>query len=80
MIFLSISGIFSCLQVKTSWFALKKEIIFSFSEVGSAVPIFNTFVESPGMISTSYGVFDGSRMGFGSVITYVWFFPNARAA
>ena len=37
MIFLSIPGISLCFQAKTSWFALKKEIIFSFSEVGSAV-------------------------------------------
>ena len=71
MIFLSISGISSCFQAKTSWFALKKEIIFSFSGVGSADPIFNIFVESPGMISTSCGVSDGSGMGFGSLITHV---------
>ena len=69
MIFLSIPGIFSCFKAKTSWFALKKEIISSFYEVGSAVPIFNTFVESPRMISTSCGVSDG--LGFGSLITHV---------
>ena len=80
MIFLSISGIFSCLQVKTSWFALKKEIIFSFSAVGSVVPIFNTLDESLGMISTSYGVSDGLGMGFGSLITHVRFSPDAKAA
>ena len=33
-----------------------------FSRIGSADPIFNTFVESSGMISTSYGVSDGSGM------------------
>ena len=80
MIFLSISGISSCFQAKTSWFALKKEIIFSFSEARSAVPIFNSFVKSVGMIPTSCGVFDSLGMGFGSLITYVWFFLDARAA
>ena len=63
MIFISISGISSCFQAKTSWFALKKEIIFSFFEVRSAVPIFNTFVESPRTILTSCGVSDGLGMG-----------------
>ena len=67
MIFLSIPNISSCFQVKTSWFSLKKEIIFSFSEVGSTVLIFNTFVEYPGTISISYGVSDGSGMGSGSL-------------
>ena len=80
MIFLSISDISSCFQEKTSWFALKKEIIFSFSEVGSTVPIFNTFVESPRTILISCGVFDSSRIGSSSLITHMWFSPNARAA
>ena len=53
MIFLSILGISSCFQAKTSWFALKKEIIFSFSKVGNVIPIFNTFVESLRTILTS---------------------------
>ena len=79
MIFLSISGISSCFQKKTSWFAFKKVIIFSFSEAGSAVSIFNTFIESPGMISTSCGVSDGLGMGFGSFITHVWFSLDVRA-
>ena len=48
MIFLSIPNISSCLQAKISWFALKKEIIFSFSTVRSVVPIFNTLDESHG--------------------------------
>ena len=61
-------------------FALKKETIFSFSRAGNADPIFNTFVESPEMISTSYGVSNGSEMGFGSLITYVWFSPDVKAA
>ena len=80
MIFLSIPGIFSCFQVKTSWFALKRETVFSFSRVGSADPIFNTFEESPETTSTSCGVSDDSEMGFGSLITHVWFPPNAKAA
>ena len=80
MIFLSISGISLCFQVKTSWFTRKKETIFSFSEVGSVVLIFNTFVESPGTISTFCGIFDGSGMGSGSLITQVWFFPDAKVA
>ena len=61
-------------------FALKKETIFSFSRAGSVDPIFNTFVESPETISTSCGVSNGSEMGFGSLITYGWFSPNAKAA
>ena len=80
MIFLSILGIFSCFQAKTSWFSLKKEIIFSFARVGSADPIFNTFVESPGTISTSCGVYGGLGMGSGSLIIHVWFSPDAKAA
>ena len=80
MIFLSISSISLCFQAKTSWFSLKKEIIFSFFEVGSALPIFNTFVESPRTISTSCGVSEGSGMGSGSLITHVWFSPEARVA
>ena len=80
MIYLSILGIFLCLQAKTSWFDLKKEIIFSFSEVRSVVPIFNTFAESPRTISTSCVIFDGSGMGFGSLITHVWFSPDVKAA
>ena len=39
IIFLSIPGISLCFQAKTSWFALKKEIIFSFLRAGSAVLI-----------------------------------------
>ena len=39
MIFLTILGISLCFQAKTSWFALKKEIIFSFLRAGSAVLI-----------------------------------------
>ena len=80
MIFLSIPGIFSCFQAKTSWFALKREIIFFFSRVGSVDPIFNTFDESPRMSSTSCGVSDSSEMGSGSLITHVWFSPDAKAA
>ena len=80
MIFLSIPGISSCFQAKTSWFALKRENIFSFSRVGSADPIFNTFDESPGTILTSCGVSDGLRMGSGSLITHVWFSPDAKVA
>ena len=80
MIFLSILGIFLCLQAKISWFDLKKEIIFSFSKVRSVVPIFNTFAESPKTISTSYGVSDGSRMGSSSLITHVWFSLDAKVA
>ena len=80
MIFLSIPGISLCFQAKTSWFAFKKEIIFSFSKFGSVVPIFNTFVESPGTISTSCGVFGSSGMGSGSLITHAWFSPDVRAA
>ena len=80
MIFLSIQGISLRFQAKTSWFALKKEIIFSFPKVGSVVSIFNTFVESPRTISTSCGVSNSSRMGSGSLISHVWFSPNARAA
>ena len=80
MIFLSIPGISSCFQAKTSWFDLKKEIIFSFSRVGSADPIFNTFVESLGTISTSCGVSVGSGMSSNSLITHVWFSLNAKAA
>ena len=80
MIFLSISNISLCFQAKTSWFALKKEIIFSFSEVRNVVPIFNTYVKSPGMISTSCGVSDNSGMGSSSLITHIWFSPDARAA
>ena len=80
MIFLPIPGISSCFQVKASWFTLKKEIIFSFSEVGSAVLIFNTFVKSPGMISTSYGVSDTSGIGSGLLITHVWFSSDVRVA
>ena len=80
MIFLSISSISSFFQAKTSWFALKKEIIFSFPEVGSAVPIFNTFIKYPRTISTSCGVSNSSRMGSGSLISHVWFSPNARVA
>ena len=80
MIFLSILSISSFFQAKTSWFALKKEIIFSFPGVGSAVPIFNTFVKSPGTISTSCGVSNGLGMGSGSLITHVWFSPDAKAA
>ena len=79
MIFLSILGISSCFQAKTSWFALRKEIIFSFFEAGSAVSIFNIFVESPGTISTSYGVSDGSGMGSSSLISHVWFSPDTKA-
>ena len=79
MIFLSILGISSCFQTKTSWFGFKKETIFSFSRVVSADPIFNTFVKSLGMISTSYGVSDGLGMGSGSLITHVWFSPDAKA-
>jgi len=66
--------------VKTFWFALKNEIISSFSEVWSAVPNFNTFVESLRTISTSCVIFYGSGMGFGSLITHVWFSPDAKAA
>ena len=80
MIFLSISGISLCFQAKTCWFALKKETIISFSRAGSVAPIFNTFVESLGKISTSCGVSDGSRMGSGLLITYVWFSLDAKAA
>ena len=80
MIFLSIPGISSCLQVKTSWFALKKEIIFSFSAVGSIVLIFNTLDESLGMISTSSGVSDDLGMGSGSLITHIRFSLDAKAA
>ena len=80
MIFLSIPDICLCFQAKTSWFALKKETIFFFSRVRSADLIFNTFVESPGMILTSCGVSDGSGMGSGSLITHVWFSLNAKAA
>ena len=80
MIFLSILGISSCFQEKTSWFALKKEIIFSFSEVKSVVPIFNTFIKSLRTISTSFGVSDGLGMGYGSLITHVWFSLDVRAA
>ena len=80
MIFLSIQGISSCFYAKTSWFSLKKEIFFSFSEVRSVVLIFNTFVESLRMISTSYGVSNSSGMGSGSLITFVWFSPDARVA
>ena len=79
IIFLSIPGISSCFQVKTSWFSLKREIIFSFSTIGSADPIFNTFDKSPGTISTSCGVFDGTGMGSGSLITHVWFSPDVKA-
>ena len=79
MIFLSILGIFLCLQAKISWFDLKKEIIFSFSKVRSVVPIFNTFAESPKTISTSCGVSDSSKMGSGSLITHVWFSPDTKA-
>ena len=61
-------------------FALKKETTFSFSRAGSVDPIFNTFVESPKTILTSCGVSDGSGMGFGSLITYVCFSPDAKAA
>ena len=78
MIFLSISAISSCFQVKTSWFALKKEIILSFFRVESADLIFNTFIESLGTISTSYGVSDNSGMGSGSLITHVWFSQDAK--
>ena len=60
-------------------FALKKETIFSFSRAGSDDPIFNIFVESLKMISTSYGVSDGSGMGSGSLIAHVWFSPDAKA-
>ena len=66
-------------QEKTSWFALKKEIIFSFSEARSVVSTFNTFVESPRMISTSCGVYDDLGMGFGSLITHVWSSLDVRA-
>ena len=59
---------------------LKKETIISFSRAGSVAPIFNTFVESLGKISTSCGVSDGSRMGSGLLITYVWFSLDAKAA
>ena len=78
MIFLSIPSISSRFQAKTSWFALKKEIIFSFSEVGIVVPIFNTFVESPRSISTSCGISNGLRMGSGSLITHVRFSLDAK--
>ena len=80
MIFLSIQSISSCFQVKTSLFALKKEIIFPFSRVRSVDLIFNTFIESFGMISTSCGVSNGSRMGSGSLITHVWFSLDVMAA
>ena len=80
IIFLSIPGVSLCFQAKTSWFALKKEIIFSFLRAGSAVLIFNNFDESPGTISTSFGVSNGSEMGSSSLITHVWFSPDAKAA
>ena len=80
MIFLSILSISLCFQAKTSWFTLKKETIFSFFRVGSANPIFNTFVESPGMILTTCGVSGGLGMGSGLLITLVWFSPDAKAA
>ena len=80
MIFLSIIGISSCFQAKTSWFYLKRETIFSFSKVRSVDPIFNTFDESPGMTLTSCGVSNGLEMGFGSLITHVWFSPDSKAA
>ena len=80
MIFLSIPSISSYFQTKTSWFALKREIIFSFSKVGSVDTIFNTFEESLRTTSTSYGVSDGSGIGSGSLITHVWFSSNAKLA
>ena len=79
MIFLSITGISSCFQVKTYWFSLKREIIFFFSKVGSADSIFNTFDKSPETSSTSCGVSDSSKMGSGSLITHVWFSPDTKA-
>ena len=80
MIFLSITGIFSCFQAKTSWFYLKRETIFSFSKVRSVDPIFNIFDKSPEMTSTYCGVSNGSEMGSSSLITHVWFSPDAKAA
>ena len=80
MIFPSIPSISSCFQSKTSWFSLKQETIFFLSRVGSVDPIFNTFDESPGMTLTSCGVSNGLEMGFGSLITHVWFSPDSKAA
>ena len=79
MIFLSIPSISLCFHAKTSWFALKKETIFSVSRVVSVDPIFNTFVESHRMISTSCDVSDSSEMGFSSLITPMWFSLDAKA-
>jgi len=94
MIFLSIPGISSCFQAKTSQFALKKEIISSFSRVGSVDPISRRkhlsfpsrrkssplSLELGVLISTSCGVSDGSGMGSSSLITHVWFSPDVKVA
>ena len=68
---LSIPGMSSCFQVKTSWFSLRKVVTFVFSEVESADLIFKTLDGSPGIISMSCGASDGSRIGFGSSIIHV---------
>ena len=55
---LSILCISSCFQVKTSWFFLRKVVIFIFFTAESPDPIFNTLDGSLGTISTSHGTSD----------------------
>ena len=77
---LSISDISSCFQEKTCWFSLRKVVIFIFYVVENADPIFKTLDETPGTTSTSYGTSDGLRIGSGSSVIYVLFFPDAKVA
>ena len=59
----SIPSISLCFQAKTSWFSCRKVVIFVFSEVESANPIFKTLDESPGTTSISYGTFNDLGIG-----------------
>ena len=77
---LSIPSISSCFQAKTSWFSLRKFVIFVLSEVESVEPIFKTLDESPRTTSISYGTFDSSGTSSGSSIIHAWFSPDARTA
>ena len=77
---LSIPYISSCFQVKTSWFSLRKVVIFVFSVAKNVDPIFNTLDGSLGMTSTSCGTSDNLEIGSGSSIIHEWFVPDARVS
>ena len=77
---LSIPGISSCFQAKTSWFSLRKFVIFVFSGAESAEHIFKTLDRSLRTTLISCGAFDSSGTVSGFSIIHVWFFRNPRAA